>query len=191
MDESNRRKLEFKKLLIRLGEKMSAKDEENIRFLYEEDMNQDVSKPTDLFRELLQKDKISHETPGALSAIYRNIGRIDLAIEVEQWSEVMEANRGVVPQNTFVGEALDDRLLNSVAREIGRDWKMLSRHLGLDETSIQSIQQAHFADLHEASYQALLRWKKDYGAKATPRAFKRALTEMKLMGIVHTYFPAS
>lgn len=55
MDESNRRKLEFKKLLIRLGEKMSAKDEENIRFLYEEDMNQDVSKPTDLFRELLQK----------------------------------------------------------------------------------------------------------------------------------------
>eukprot|EP00731_Ephydatia_muelleri_P003856 Em0002g32a len=119
-------------------------------------MNQDVSKPTDLFRELLQKDKISHETPGALSAIYRNIGRIDLAIEVEQWSEVMEANRGVVPQNTFVGEALDDRLLNSVAREIGRDWKMLSRHLGLDETSIQSIQQAHFADLHEASYQALL-----------------------------------
>lgn len=67
------------------------------------------------------------------------------------------ANRGVVPQNTFVGEALDDRLLNSVAREIGRDWKMLSRHLGLDETSIQSIQQAHFADLHEASYQALLR----------------------------------
>eukprot|EP00731_Ephydatia_muelleri_P003834 Em0002g10a len=84
MDESNRRKLEFKKLLIRLGEKMSAKDEENIRFLYEEDMNQDVSKPTDLFRELLQKDKISHETPGALSAIYRNIGRIDLAIEVEQ-----------------------------------------------------------------------------------------------------------
>lgn len=67
------------------------------------------------------------------------------------------ANNGVVPQNTFAGETLDDRLLNSVARDIGRDWKMLSRHLGLDETSIQSIQQAHFSDLHEASYQALLR----------------------------------
>lgn len=186
MDE---RKKEFKKLLIRLGDKMSARDEEKIRFMFEDDLSQDVSKPTDLFRELLQKDKISHERPGSLSTIYRDINRIDLAIEVDQWTEVMEANNGVVPQNTFAGETLDDRLLNSVARDIGRDWKMLSRHLGLDETSIQSIQQAHFSDLHEASYQALLRWKKDFGAKATPRAFKRALTDMKLMGIVHKYFP--
>ena len=67
------------------------------------------------------------------------------------------ANNGAVPQSVFTGETLDDRLLNTVAKEIGRDWKMLSRQLGLDETSIQSIHQAHFGDLHEASYQALLR----------------------------------
>lgn len=52
MDE---RKKEFKKLLIRLGDKMSARDEEKIRFMFEDDLSQDVSKPTDLFRELLQK----------------------------------------------------------------------------------------------------------------------------------------
>lgn len=57
MDEANRRKLEFKKLLIRLGEKMAQKDVENILFL-NDDVCQDLPRPVsvvDLFRELLQK----------------------------------------------------------------------------------------------------------------------------------------
>lgn len=181
-------KKEFRKLLIKLGSKMTSNDLQNIAFLFEGELNQDVSNATDLFTVLLQQDKISHEKPGSLADIYRTISRIDLANEVDQWSEMMEANNGRLPQQTFTGEVLDDRLLNSVAKDVGRDWKMLSRHLGLDETSIQSINQANMGDLHEAAYQALLRWKKDFGLKATPKAFKRALTDMRLMGIVHKYF---
>ena len=48
--------------------------------------------------------------------------------------------------------------MKAIATEVGRDWKMLARHLGLDEGIIQSIHQANFGDLHEASLQALLRY---------------------------------
>lgn len=48
-------------------------------------------------------------------------------------------------------------LLGEISKEVGKDWKMLSRHLGLIETDIQAINQAYMFDLHEASLQSLLR----------------------------------
>ncbi len=48
-------------------------------------------------------------------------------------------------------------ILKVIATEVGRDWRMLARHLGLDETIIQGIHQANFGDIHEAALQALLR----------------------------------
>jgi len=47
--------------------------------------------------------------------------------------------------------------MKAISEEVGRDWKMLGRYLGLDEPTLESIQQAHHGDLKEASYQALLR----------------------------------
>jgi len=57
-----------------------------------------------------------------------------------------------------VVEKLEFRHMKAVSDAVGRDWKMLSRYLGLDEATIESIQQAYQSDLKEASYQALLRW---------------------------------
>ncbi len=56
-----------------------------------------------------------------------------------------------------VVEKLEFRHLKLISEEVGRDWKMLGRYLGLDEATLESIQQAHYSDLKEASYQALLR----------------------------------
>ena len=60
-------------------------------------------------------------------------------------------------QRIYTEADLSDLLLGEIAKEIGKDWKMLSRHLGLPEYEIQSINQAYMFDLHEASFQALLR----------------------------------
>lgn len=63
--------------------------------------------------------------------------------------------------NTLSPEAVVDKLefrhLKQISEEVGRDWRMLGRHLGLDEATLESINQAHFSDLKEASYQALLK----------------------------------
>ena len=58
---------------------------------------------------------------------------------------------------TRVTDKLEFKHLKLISEEVGKDWKMLGRHLNLDEATLESIQQAHFSDLKEASYQALLR----------------------------------
>lgn len=55
-------------------------------------------------------------------------------------------------------DQLEFRHLKLISEAVGRDWRMLGRHLGLDEATLESIQQAHFADLKEASYQTLLKY---------------------------------
>lgn len=62
----------------------------------------------------------------------------------------------IQPAPTYIQE-LDFRTLKTISEQVGRDWKMLARHLGLDEPTVQSIHQANFGDLHEASLQALQR----------------------------------
>lgn len=47
--------------------------------------------------------------------------------------------------------------LTEIGKEVGKDWKMLARHLGVPEPDIQQISHAYYNDLHEASFQALTR----------------------------------
>lgn len=54
-----------------------------------------------------------------------------------------------------VVDKLEFKHLKLISEEVGRDWKMLGRHLGLDEATLESIQQAYFTDLKEAAYQML------------------------------------
>ena len=54
-------------------------------------------------------------------------------------------------------DSLETSHLYDIAQDVGTDWMMLSRQLGLDETTIQSIKQSNSHDLREAAYQALLK----------------------------------
>ena len=54
-------------------------------------------------------------------------------------------------------DSLETSHLYDIAQDVGTDWMMLSRHLALDETTIQSIRQSNSHDLREAAYQALLK----------------------------------
>lgn len=56
-----------------------------------------------------------------------------------------------------VVDKLEFKHLKLISEEVGRDWRMLGRHLGLDEATLESINQAHFSDLKEAAYQTLLK----------------------------------
>ena len=64
----------------------------------------------------------------------------------------------VTPQSKILSENdLSHVNLMEIGKEVGKDWKMLARHLNLPESEIQQIQAANIMDLHEASLQALLR----------------------------------
>lgn len=54
-------------------------------------------------------------------------------------------------------DTLEDSHLYDIAQDVGADWMVLSRRLGIDETTIQSIRQTYSHDLREAAYQAFLK----------------------------------
>lgn len=138
----------------------------------------------DVFDALIQKQLLTYEKVEFLSDLLKAADRLDL---IEEYVKpYVDKQDDPLPEPT--PGTLEFRVLKAVAEEVGRDWKMLARYLGLDEVKIQSIHQSNFGDLHEAALQALLRWQTAEGTKATPRALKRALTEMKLMSIVHKHF---
>lgn len=100
------------------------------------------------------------------------IGRLDLSALVKDYVQKKSSECGtykwdhgaldfIIAANSLAPVHVTDKLefkhLKLISEEVGRDWKMLGRHLNLDEATLDTIQQAHFSDMKEASYQALLR----------------------------------
>ena len=56
-----------------------------------------------------------------------------------------------------VVDKLEFKHLKLISEEVGREWRMLGRHLGLDEATLEAIHQANLYNLKEAAYQTLLR----------------------------------
>lgn len=57
-----------------------------------------------------------------------------------------------------VTDSLELAQLTRISTDVGKDWKMLGRRLGLDETTISTIHNQSNGDLAEASLQSLLRY---------------------------------
>jgi len=56
-----------------------------------------------------------------------------------------------------VADSLERAQLMRIADDVGSDWKMLSRYLGLEEIAIKTINRQAEGDLREASLQSLLK----------------------------------
>jgi hypothetical protein len=142
----------------------------------------------DVFNVLIEKTLIGADNVAFLCELLDAIGRKDLTDKVKTYVERMEAPSELSSQYV---QTLDRPILKAIADEVGKEWKMLSRHLNVDEVDIDSISREHHGDLKEAALKALLKWKVTAGDKATPKALKKALVDMKLLAIVHKYFAAA
>lgn len=87
--------------------------------------------------------------------------------------------------------ALTDALLRNIAKDVGKDWKMLARELEVPETDIQAILHRNPFDLHEQSYQSLKWWMEIGDKHATAMVLYKALKRQHLNSIAHKYFQNS
>lgn len=190
-DERVRDKLRFRKLLGSLSDGLGSQNLRELKNLcYDnigEQKREQVSDGLALFNVLLEQELITREKPQYLCVLLDEIGRKDLSSKVQDYIKSLAVEE--VEPDTALYE-LDFSHLKVISAEVGKDWKMLARHLRLDEITIQSIHSENGGNLHEASLQALLRWQSLSGDNATPRALKKALTDMRLMAIVHKHFNA-
>lgn len=190
-DKRVRDKLRFRKLLGSLSDGLGSQNLRELKNLcYDnigEQKREQVSDGLALFNVLLEQELITREKPQYLCVLLDEIGRKDLSSKVQDYIKSLAVEE--VEPDTALYE-LDFAHLKVISAEVGKDWKMLARHLRLDEITIQSIHSENGGNLHEASLQALLRWQSLSGDNATPQALKKALTDMRLMAIVHKHFNA-
>lgn len=190
-DKRVRDKLRFRKLLGSLSDGLGSQNLRELKNLcYDnigEQKREQVSDGLALFNVLLEQELITREKPQYLCVLLDEIGRKDLSSKVQDYIKSLAVEE--VEPDTALYE-LDFSHLKVISAEVGKDWKMLARHLRLDEITIQSIHSENGGNLHEASLQALLRWQSLSGDNATPQALKKALTDMRLMAIVHKHFNA-
>lgn len=67
-----------------------------------------------------------------------------------------------------------------VAEKIGKEWKLLARHLGLQDSDIDSfIADHHYMGIKEVAYEMLRDWRERQGPEAKMQALARALVAVK------------
>jgi hypothetical protein len=175
-------------MLLKVSDKLSSDNLKDLKYLVNDQVPKVKLDASDqaigIFEVLEEKGLITPDKLEYLKECLEFIERRDVCELIKSYEE-----RGsVVPPQHKKITNLDELNLMEIGKEICKDWKMLARHLNVPEHDIQNISHAHTYDLHEAALQALLCWKKKQGEKATVQALKRALEDMKLLGVVHKYF---
>jgi len=77
----------------------------------------------------------------------------------------------------------------AVSKEVGTNWRMIARRLGVTDTDIDEIEN-DYRKLSEQSYQSLRKWVENSGGyeKANPEHLKKALLDYNLRRIAEDFF---
>ncbi|NWV13341.1 FADD protein, partial [Ptilonorhynchus violaceus] len=132
-----------------------------------------VQSGRELFTILLEQQEISCDNLEFLKKLLKHIDRCDLVSQVVQFEEE-EFN---APDDQLdVHEKPND----VICRNIGREWKMLMRELGMPDVKLDRIEAAHRFDLYEQLVQALREWQRWKGKDAKVADLIKALRGCRL-----------
>lgn len=83
----------------------------------------------------------------------------------------------------------DNEFLMEISRQVGTNWRMVARRLGVTDTDIDEIEH-DYRKLREQSYQAFRIWLDKSGGfeKADPDEIKIALLDFQLKRIAEEFF---
>ncbi|XP_005154314.2 FAS-associated death domain protein [Melopsittacus undulatus] len=128
----------------------------------------------ELFSILLEQQLISGDDTALLEGLFKSINRNDLVSELKQFVE-----EGEVTASDNQPDVHEKRLQNAafevICENVGRDWKMLVRKLGLSEVKIDRIVAGNPFNLHEQLFQSLRAWQKWKGKDAKVADLLKAL----------------
>lgn len=128
----------------------------------------------ELFGILLEQQLIASDQASLLEGLLKTINRHDLVAELKQFVE-----QGEVSAADNQPDAHEKRLQNTafevICENVGREWKMLVRKLGLSEVKMERIVAENPFSLHEQLFQSLRAWQKWKGKDAKVADLLKAL----------------
>ncbi|NXX13735.1 FADD protein, partial [Podargus strigoides] len=122
----------------------------------------------ELFSILLEQQLIARGDVSFLQGLFESLKREDLVSQLQQFVE------GEVSVSDDQPDA-HEKPIEAICENVGREWKMLIRKLGLPEVKIDRIMAAHPFDLREQLFRALREWQKWKGKDAKVTDLIKAL----------------
>ncbi|MGH0128696.1 UNVERIFIED_CONTAM: hypothetical protein FKN15_043739 [Acipenser sinensis] len=123
-----------------------------------------ISSGTDLFRNLMEKGKISVDNTGFLRFLLTSIKREDLLEKLENFEKYGSGERDDLPDGKEI-ERLETAF-EVICDNLGKPWKMFARKIGVSDAKLDQIQDRHPRDMREQIRQVLKAWQKVQGKDA-------------------------
>ncbi|XP_077318443.1 FAS-associated death domain protein [Lithobates pipiens] len=174
---------DFNVMLLRIAGKLSDADLNDMKFLCQDKIPrkkmETITSPTDLFMKLMELTEISKDDLNFLIVLLQHTQRHDLAKEVKGFQgppmSREEASVDEDPDEDQLGQAFD-----IICENVGKDWKMLMRTLGVTDSTMEQISYANPYNLREQIRQCLREWKKKKRENANVSALIKALEKCRM-----------
>ncbi|NXK46996.1 FADD protein, partial [Chauna torquata] len=154
----------FLTLLHSFSSSLSDSELCDLKFLCRNDIGkrklESVQSGRELFNFLLEQQVIASHNVGFLKNMLKAIKREDLILRLEHFVEEGEAN---APDDQ---PDVNEKPIEVICENVGRDWKMLMRKLGFSEVKMDRIVAANPCNLQEQLVQSLREWQKWKGKDA-------------------------
>ncbi|NXL07007.1 FADD protein, partial [Mesembrinibis cayennensis] len=163
----------FLALLHSFSSSLSDRELSSLKFLCREQIGkrklESVQSGGELFNILLEQQLIARGKVSFLEDLLKNIKREDLVSQLKQFVEEGEAN---APDDQL---DVHEKPFEVICENVGRDWKMLMRKLGISEVKMDRIVTANPSNLREQLVQSLREWQKGKGKDAKVTDLIKAL----------------
>ncbi|NXC38480.1 FADD protein, partial [Penelope pileata] len=133
-----------------------------------------VEKGMELFIILLEQQLITKHDVSLLKNMFEVIKRKDLVLQLEHFVEEEEAGAADDQPDA------DEKPIEAICENVGREWKMLMRRLGLSEVKLDRIIAANPCNLREQLVQSLREWQRWKGKDAKVADLIKALRDCKM-----------
>ncbi|XP_030415974.1 FAS-associated death domain protein [Gopherus evgoodei] len=137
-----------------------------------------VKTGSDLFTILLEQREIEREKVDFLQLMIKTIKREDLIMQLQ---EFIEGGQGDVVNHLDEKEKRQQNVaFEVICDNVGKNWKMLVRRLGISDAKIDRILTANPYNLQEQLMQSLREWQKWKGKEAKAADLIKALRDCKM-----------
>ncbi|XP_069660223.1 FAS-associated death domain protein [Haliaeetus albicilla] len=138
-----------------------------------------VRSGSELFTILLEQQVITSDKVAFLEGLLKSIKREDLLSQLKQFVEEGEVNDPDDEPDVHE-KRLQKVAIEVICENVGRDWKMLIRKLGLSEVKMDRILAANPFNLREQLFQSLREWQKWKGKDAKVADLIKALRDCNM-----------